>query len=195
MQAPVPRSELEGPCRTAWYWPEAREIVRRHKAHLIVSLLSGTDSGLSILEKTLLLTKMTAAILAVTEAATGTYWGSGTVIQSKENFLERAEDIRRGSIPLELWIDLRVGRCSADTYGLCTTGLRAFDHMEMEIQYSAKKPEQLFEFAFGVVSYLLQAGPVIKDGDTLGQGAQDRVAVRYGESLWPDRGKVMILAY
>jgi hypothetical protein len=38
MPAPIPWSDLEGPCATAWWWPEAAECLQNHKDHAIVGL-------------------------------------------------------------------------------------------------------------------------------------------------------------
>lgn len=35
MPAPIPWSDLEGPCATAWWWPEATTRMKAHKAHVI----------------------------------------------------------------------------------------------------------------------------------------------------------------
>ena len=36
---PIPWSQLEGPCATAWYWPEAASDLRGHQAHLLLTLV------------------------------------------------------------------------------------------------------------------------------------------------------------
>jgi len=36
---PIPWSQLEGPCATAWYWPAAADALRDHAAHLLVTLV------------------------------------------------------------------------------------------------------------------------------------------------------------
>ena len=33
---PIPWTDLEGPCKSAWYWPEAARALRGHAAHLLV---------------------------------------------------------------------------------------------------------------------------------------------------------------
>ena len=40
MPAPIPWSDLEGPCATSWLWPESEASLRDHDSHLIVTVAS-----------------------------------------------------------------------------------------------------------------------------------------------------------
>lgn len=71
MPGPVPWSDLEGPCSTSILWKDAAEHVRPHRAHIIVTVLS----KLSPVEEAIVLTKCTAAVLAVCQTSIGVYWG------------------------------------------------------------------------------------------------------------------------
>ncbi len=44
MPAPIPWSNLEGPCATAWWWPEAGARMQGHTSHLLV-VLAGEEGG------------------------------------------------------------------------------------------------------------------------------------------------------
>ena len=49
MKEPVPWGDLEGPCREAWYWPEAAESLKDHAAHILVVLVpKASDSFLRL---------------------------------------------------------------------------------------------------------------------------------------------------
>src|SRR5262245_15463851 len=76
MPAPIPWSDLEGPCATAWWWPEATARMRKHNSHLIVALMG--ESG-DLIERHICLTYLVAAVAANTDAV-GIYWGAGTVV-------------------------------------------------------------------------------------------------------------------
>ena len=73
MPSPILWSNLEGPCETAWWWPEAGEKMRGHNSHLLVAL--GAESGDAV-RRSLALTYLTAAVAAHVDAA-GIYWGGG----------------------------------------------------------------------------------------------------------------------
>lgn len=76
--APIAWSDLEGPCATAWYWPQAMANMQGHQAHAIVTL-SGEQNN--ILTRHILLTQVVAATVEATDAV-GVYWGSGTLVHS-----------------------------------------------------------------------------------------------------------------
>ena len=76
MPAPIPWTELEGPCATAWWWPDATEQMRPHVAHVIVALLG--NSG-TVLKRHIQLSKLVAAIAQCSDSV-GVYWGACTVV-------------------------------------------------------------------------------------------------------------------
>ncbi len=51
---------------------------------------------------------------------------------------------------------------------------------EIEFEPVALPPETVYDRVCGVVSYLLTQGMVLKDGDTVGISAREKIRVRYG---------------
>ena len=136
MPAPIPWSNLEGPCETAWWWPEAAERMRGHNSHLLVAL--GGESGDAV-RRSLALTHLTAAVAAHVDAA-GIYWGGGTLVHDPQVFLEEARSASPENLPLHLWIDFRIEANDDGTLRLFTTGMKALDKMEIEIPHSRHEP-------------------------------------------------------
>jgi hypothetical protein len=101
MPAPIPWSDLEGPCATSWWWEEATEKMRGHKYHFIVTVMGGT---IPPVERRIILTNLVATVLRHTDAV-GVYWAEGTVVAAPEAFLEQSEGISETQIPGQLWID------------------------------------------------------------------------------------------
>lgn len=191
MPDPLPWSDLEGPCATAWYWPKAAEAMKAHKAHLIVTLSGGRRT---VIDRCLLLTALTASVTAVSNAA-GIYWGSGTVLQSPAAFLEVASEMKQESLPLRLWIDFRLVRERPGVHSVFTTGMEAFGHMDLEVPKSRQKPEAILDLAFNAAHYLLDNGPVLKDGHTFGTSADQKIKVRHVPSRWGHAGKILSLNF
>jgi hypothetical protein len=192
MPAPIPWQELEGPCSTAWYWPEATELMSKQTAHIIISILPNPSSNLSSIDKAILLSKVTAAILYNSNSI-GVYWGTGTVVNSKDVFIEKIRQISKNNLPFELWIDLRLQRTENGNVRFFTTGMDAFGHMEFEIRDSKMSENEMFSFMYNIIAYLMENGPVIKDGDTIGGDENQRIKVRYGKSMWDKSKDVMIV--
>jgi hypothetical protein len=189
MDAPIPWSQIEGPCKTAWWWPDATTDLKRHVAHaLVLNLDNRRDSD--AVEMCMSLTKVVAAVAATTESI-GIYWGNGTVVHTTEHFVAEAKELRRELLPLQLWIDFRIEN-RPDGRLLFTTGMTAFGHKEIEVQKSKCLPRRLLDVGFTVALYLLKKGPVLKHGDTIGSSMTEKIPVKFGPSYF-DRAEVLLL--
>ena len=195
MPAPIPWSQLEGPCETSILWPDAKSEVEKHAVHWIVT----ANGELDPIELATLLTQATAATMGSCENAIGVYWGNATLVVPKEMFCEIARDVLPEEPPLLVWVDFRVGPDSEkSTAGFTagfTAGMTALGHMEFETQRSPEPPSELRDRLMGLAGYVIENGPVIQDGDTIGEDANERIRVVYSKSEFGHEGNVMRLAY
>lgn len=191
MPAPIPWSDLEGPCATCTFWPEAAEVLSIHTHHLIVTVGSEDPP----LERAKLLTQLVTALLAASESALGVYWGDATLVIPPEMFRDFATELLPDGLPLLLWVDFRVGRAEEGGSRGFTTGLAKLGHMEVEVLSSPEKPKQLWERLTGLVGYLLENGPVVKDGNTIGSDENEKIRVVYADSTFGHECQVMRLEY
>lgn len=189
--APIPWSDLEGPCATSTFWPQAADVLKKHTHHLIVTVMGEAPP----VERARLLTQVITALLAASESALGVYWGDAALVIGPELFRDFATGMLPDGLPLLLWVDIRVGR--AEQGGSCgfTTGMTALGHMEIEVPNAPEEPKQLWQRLTGLVNYLLENGPVVKDGNTIGSDEHERIRVVYGNSTFGHSGQVMRLAY
>jgi hypothetical protein len=191
MPKPIPWGDLEGPCRMSWLWPEAEEQLRAHAGHLIVTAMGSEDP----LARAKALTIGLAGILGACPEALGVYWGDATLVIPSGLFQDMAREILPGGLPLFLWIDFRAGKNEDGTTGGFTTGLAALGHMEFETGNATDGVGELRERLFGLANYVLENGPVIKDGNTVGADENEKIRVVYSESMYGHEGKVMRLDY
>lgn len=191
MPAPIPWGDLEGPCATSWIWPNAEADLKKHTAHVIVTVSSEEEP----IERAKLLTQVCASILETTEGSIGVYWGDATLVVRKDIFREFAVEILPDGLPIYAWIDFRVGRNEEGLTSGFTTGLKALGHMELETENATDTPGDLRERLVAIAGYLLENGPVIKDGNTVGEDENERITVRYAKSAFGHKGKVMRLDY
>jgi hypothetical protein len=191
MPAPIPWADLEGPCAASWLWPDAAKVLKHHVAHLVVTVLSEAGP----VERARLLTQVTASILATCPEAVGVYWGDAALVLPPALFQEFTTQILPSGPPLYLWVDFRVGKTAGGKSSGFTTGLAALGHMEFETQDSPEPPDELRERFFGLANYVLENGPVIRDGDTIGEDANERIRVVYADSQFGQKGRVMWLEY
>ena len=98
---PIHAELLAGPVNDAWYWPQASAAVSGHGNHLIVANEeqdSEEDLGSTALRRALLLTRVSAELLAVGEAKL-VYWDSATQIHAPDVFRQAARACRRQVSP------------------------------------------------------------------------------------------------
>ncbi len=84
MPAPIPWSDLEGPCATSVLWRNATAEVKQHKLHWIITV----SGELEPLPLSILLTQATAASVAACSTAIGVYWGNATLVIPKKIYLD-----------------------------------------------------------------------------------------------------------
>jgi hypothetical protein len=191
MPAPIPWSDLEGPCATSWLWPDAASVLKGHKNHLVVTVSS--ESG--AVERAAMLSMVTAAILKTCPQAIGVFWGLSSLVISPPVFCEFAEQMLPDGLPLYIWVDFRLVKNEQGRVAGFTQGMEQLGHTEFEALDSPETPEGLRERLFGLAAYVLTNGPVIKDGDTIGEDANEKIRVIHSDSAYGNKNKVMRLDY
>ena len=151
---PIPWANLDGPCETAWWWPEARMRMDGHRSHLLVAL---AGEGSNTVQRALALTRLVAAVAAHVEAV-GIIWGGGGVVNDPRVFLDKARQATLEKLPLDLWIDFRIEPNEDRTLRLFTSGMRTLGKMEIEIPASRHEAAEVFDFARAVADYVLSRG-------------------------------------
>jgi hypothetical protein len=191
MPAPIPWSDLEGPCATSWLWKEAATVLRPHATHLIVTVL-GEEGPL---DRMRLLTQVTAAVLATCPDALGVFWTHAALVIQPALFRDFATEFLPDGLPLLLWVDFRIGTApSGQSFGF-TNGMASLGQMEIETLESPEAPGALRERFHALAGYVLENGPVIRDGDTIGEDAHERIQVVHADSAFGHKDKVMRLEY
>jgi hypothetical protein len=190
MPAPYPWSDLEGPCATSWMWPKETPAssVKRHRRHLLVTMVGGNGEPIP---RRLMLTAVTAAA-AQQPGVLGIYWPEATLVHHPRIFIEMAQKITSAEAPpVYLWVDYRLFKNKDGSIGLFTTGLRPLGHMEMEIPSIQMNPGELREWAVNITYYLIENGPVLKDGNTIGVDANHQLRIRHVKSQFGSPDTVM----
>jgi Domain of unknown function (DUF4261) len=189
--APYP-DNLDGPIATTWMWPREPDIenVKRHRSFLQITMTGGAEDPV---RRRLTLTAVTA--LAAKQAGVmAVYWGDASLVIFPPAFADMAEEMNTPeSPPLYLWVDLRAFRNEDGTTGLFTTGLTALGHMEIEIPRIEMEIGELREWLVEIMCYLLENGPVLKDGQTIGISSEQQIRIRHCPSIFGHSGQVIRL--
>lgn len=188
---PVPWSQLEGPCATAWYWPDATEALKDHQAHLLVALV---DDGSKSIDKSIALTQLVSGLVG-TAPVQGVFWGPGRLVHPPQAFLDQAQQMSPRDLPLFLWIDFRVERDPDGNGRLYTTGLEALGKLEIEIRDFPGEPQIMLEYAYNVAHYLLGKQKQINEGDTVGLTDEVQAVVHLARSMFDPAMEVVRLEF
>jgi hypothetical protein len=189
MRAPYPWSDLKGYCETAWMWP--RDVspmsLEKHRSHVLITMMGGKSDSVG---RRLTLTQITASA-ARQAGVLGVVWPEGTLVHYPPIFIEMAEAIGSEAPPLYLWVDFRLFRNEDGSIGLFTTGLEALGRMEIEIPTSQMEPRELREWVLRIAYYVLDKGPLLKHGDTIGTTSEQKVRMFHTRSMIDRPGLVV----
>lgn len=188
---PIPWSDLEGPCATSILWKDADAELKPHKSHTIVTVYGELDP----IPLSALLTRVTTAVLASSETALGVFWGNGALIIPKPIFIESAVGVLPEGAPLYIWVDFRIGRDGNSMSSGFTQGLEALGHKEIEAIKAPESVPELRERLYALADYLVENGPVINDGDTVGGDENEKIKVEFTKSNFGCKNEVMSLRY
>ena len=189
IEAPVPNGEAEYWAQGNYMWEDAVEIVGTHKAQLIVCILSETDD---LLAKGQLFVKLAASALKQENAVA--FYNEGAVF-SRDMYLAFCQPMKNGELPLLnlVWF----GIFGNDTeIGVYTYGMRRMGKQEMEV-YVPREGANLNEirsFLLDIVGYVLSGNVTLKDGETIGFSAEQKLPITLSKGIAVD-GDTLKIAY
>jgi hypothetical protein len=190
MGAPMPMDADELSAKSLLWPPKAKHLLAEHANHMILTAFTGDDP----VERATHLTYAAAGVLGACEQAIGVYWGEANHVVKGDLFQQMATEMLPESLPLWLWVATLVGTGDDGTQG-CTVGMKAFGHMELETTNASDEVGDLRERFLAVAGYLIQNGPVIKDGNTVGGDEHEKIQVIYSDSQFGHEEQVMRLDY
>jgi hypothetical protein len=145
------------------------------------------------LEAARMVSAFVGATLLTHSEATSVLW-DGVLPSSKQNFIQNAKDAFSAypEIPHTVWIGLYPFR-DQETQNVVVVsfGLNKFVGREIEMQAPQSRAKTLVERISGLITYLLQHGLVLNDGDTIGISATEKILVHLIRSNHFDQAPVI----
>ncbi|WP_271617455.1 DUF4261 domain-containing protein [Bradyrhizobium sp. CCBAU 51745] len=165
--------------RATTTWPDAGTVAAQHRGHLIVSVIGRNQP---LLSKARLMTAVIGGLIATVPECRAVVWDT-KVARPASLWLHRSRQSFAPfpDYPFPLWVDVLPFR-SQKGIGAVTMGLTAFVDREIQFETSRLTLDALLEKVEGLVVYLIEHGRVLKDGDTFGGDAKERIDVRYKNS-------------
>jgi len=183
--APVPNHEAEEHAAGNLLWPNGNAEAAKHRSHVIVTNMGAEYR--SPIQSAVAVTRLALAALQLFDGI-GVYWGDASVSNSREVFEEFCEGVSEDNLPVPVWLRFQLVPAADNEFGVYTLGMSQFGLMEVEVARSPMEPQELVEFVANIANYLIQNGPVIADGDTVGGSEDERILVRHEASV-ADQGR------
>jgi hypothetical protein len=175
---PYPAS-LDGPAAFAYWWPDVKKDIARSTSHLMVFCCWSKFSRMDAHMRHLILVRELIEQLPVI----GVLWGS--VLVPSSTFKAEFAAMGQGAVPFPLWVLIQFSKQPNGNILISTVGMRDFGLMEIETE-SSLPLDRTYDLARKFGSYLLAKSPVVKDGETVGLTAEERIKVRHVRSFRPD---------
>ncbi len=175
--APISWREIARPVANAARWPTAEEDMRAHTDHVIVSTIAAGGDFAQRRSNALAVTMVAAALAG--DGATGradpvgVYWGGGAVLTPAARFVKAARRfVAAREMPVYTWVTFVPLNALTETgemgFGITTRGLLPLLGMEVELQPTDHPRAVVINRTTGVIHYLMDHGPVVRHGDTMG---------------------------
>lgn len=185
MMATVGLMEAKIPDEEAEYWANSNFMTREqsvaaaknHQAHLLVAVLGRASDPLEAGE---LYVKVASTCLKASNAL-GIY-DCGTV-WLPEYYIRSAMIMKEDEFPL---MNLVFFGLYQDEKGVScwTNGLSSFGKEELEVINSSQQPSEVFELVMSISSYLLLEGAVLRNGETLGYTADQKLPITLSQGVY-----------
>jgi Domain of unknown function (DUF4261) len=180
MRIDAPYPPLNSVAQFAYWWPNAATEAARSTSHVLVVCNWPKYSRLDAHVRHLILVRELVEQLPVI----GVLWGSA-LVQADKFKSEFAHMQKDNVVPFSLWVLIQFAKQPNGNTLISTLGMRDFEQMEIETE-SALPLDQTFDLVRKFGCYILANGPVVKDGETMGLTAEQRITVRHVRSFRPD---------
>lgn len=178
VKAPVPNNEAVENAKNNFTWPEAVQTAEKHTANLIVAVLKREQE---LVDAATLYVKLCASCLKQPNA-TGLH-SSGTVYHPNMYRDLAKSYIENGDLPILNLIYLGLySNDQSKTTSAYTYGMRIFGKYDIEIVDSKHNSEELFNFLHNILDYILINDAELKDGETIGFTAEQKLPITLSQS-------------
>ncbi|ABC27518.1 conserved hypothetical protein [Hahella chejuensis KCTC 2396] len=178
---PIPADTFNVALRTSHRLKNGEQLIKDHKAHLIISPLNTTDDQLRAIYSALRVMTI-ADLLAQRAKPLAFYWSNSEVLADNEQFAQavrvagEAMEKFNSDVPNALYglpttylAGIRIlSSKDKNMFGAITKGLDALTGFEIQIDPFQCKPSEVAKHLYSMVGYILANGPVFSEGNTIG---------------------------
>lgn len=161
MGVPVPNQEAEKNAAYNYTWKEAVDVVKTHKAQILVMVMG---DHADVKQDGELFVKVVAT-LCNQKGALGVY--TNEVVYQPEFYFAMKEFIEKGMYPVLGLVWFHVLQAEFG-YSVYTVGMNNFGKDEMEIIGTAEEPKRAKDFLVQIASYVIEEDVTMHGGETIG---------------------------
>lgn len=190
MPMPVPNGEAEHYAKANYMWRDAEQIVARHAAHMIVTVLGDGD----MLKRANVFVKVAASLMNQENAVA--LYSEGAVYSPRmyRDFAGVLKDDRLpDTVPILnlVWFGLYGDGKQAGVY---TYGMRRLGKEEIEIYVPQNTAnfEEMRGFLVSVAAYVVGEDVVLRDGETIGFSATEKLPIKVSPGVAVDGNTIKI---
>ena len=177
--ARIPWGDIQGTARYAYNWPTAEQDLADHTGHALITVMTRNASNL---DRFKVLTMVIDSVLGTTKAA-GVYQGAQSLLVPRDQYLDGADVLRRGKLPVDLWVYLGLRQSEAGN-SVYTVGLNAFGKQEMEMVESKNDLASLHGLMLNVCAYVVGSDVTFKSGETMGYTADQKIKITSSKGVF-----------
>ncbi|MBM7367773.1 DUF4261 domain-containing protein [Gordonia hydrophobica] len=173
-------------------WPNEVPAPSDYRAHTIVTVLrpNAAPSHVASIADAILLSKVIASAVALSDTIVAVYFGSANHVILPAIFRDLALETLPNPI-LPAWVALNVAPRPDGVMTGHTRGLDMLNLMDVEIAESQESAEDTFTRIVNTAIYQIENGPIVGDGDTIGETNAADVVARHAPSQ-VDEDKIVL---
>lgn len=185
---PVPNGEAEHYAASNYMWKDAVDIIKRHTSQIILGVLGDND----VLEIGKIFTKAAASCLKQ-DGALGIYT-DGAVFEPNF-YLQFSRMLKDDELPILNWVWFGPYRSKTQN-GIYTYGMKKFGKDEMEVYVTPGTVDfnKVRHFMINLVNYVLENDIELKDGETIGFSAKQKLPITKSKGIALD-GETLKIKY
>ncbi|ARU54556.1 hypothetical protein OLMES_0452 [Oleiphilus messinensis] len=190
IDSPIPSETFDIALRTSFGLQNGEQLVKAHKAHLIISPINAAGHQLAAIYNALGVMTL-ADLIREKINVLAHFWSASEILMDADQFKQalagaesafskyrRKEANAWYDLPVQRWVGMRMISPDRQTqFGARTQGLAALTGFEIQIDPFPSSPQEVAKHLYGMASYALNHGPVFKDGDTIGISAEQQFRI------------------
>ncbi|MEO3474323.1 DUF4261 domain-containing protein [Roseomonas sp. CAU 1739] len=165
-------------------WVGWEAAARAQRAHVIVANLDTASDAPGKVQAAAPVFATAATLCELVPETLGVSWAASALFIAPDAIRQAAAAMRPDQLPVSELIKpcWYAGEPpDRQSLGLLTMGLAPFVGREIDHPPTGEQPSIIYNRCLNLALYLMRSGPVIRDGDTVGQTPTQRIVVRFGE--------------